>query len=231
MFGEGPTDYGNRKYGTMEWEEGCLQPIIRKSVQGKGITFFCTTKEEVKNKRLQRTGTKLKGHGVKAFKLCELAREMGNIDNIICYVDGDRETDSRKSEHEARKRVREIHDDIVNGFQQYSEERSQSSIPMVPCKMIESWLLADEKAFRRAFGNIPRAPSLPQHPELIWGTKNDPNSDHPKNYLKRVLDQYRDTSLNRDTYKTIAENTDIGALREKCPISFEQFYTDIRAII
>lgn len=231
-MGKGPTDYGQQRFGSTEWEEGPLQTIIRKSDPKKNLEFSYATKDEVRNVKIQRrTGVRLKGHGVKAFKLCEIARQKGNIDYIICYIDVDRDPGSRKSEHEARNRVQEIHDDIMNGFQQYSVERSQSSIPMVPCKMIESWLLSDGQAFRRAFGTSPSSPSLPRHPELIWGAKNDPNSDYPKNYLKRVLDQYHNVSPNRSTYKEIAENTDIDVLRTRCPLSFERFYTDIQATL
>jgi hypothetical protein len=231
LCGEGPTDYGNRKYGSTEWEEGSLQPIIRKSFQGKDVNFCYATKSEVKSITIQsRTSAKLKGYGVKSFKLCEIARRRENINNIICYVDGDRDPGSRNSELAARKRVQEINDDIKNGFNQFSEDRSRSSIPMVPCKMIESWLLADNEVFQKCFGSVPISPALPQHPELIWGAKDDPGSDYPKHYLKRVLDQYY-LQPNREIFKIIAENIDIGVLRNKCPISFERFYTDIQAII
>ena len=47
LCGEGPTDYGNPKYGSHDWEEGPVQPIIRKSVNGD-IEFAYTTKEDIK---------------------------------------------------------------------------------------------------------------------------------------------------------------------------------------
>lgn len=228
LYGEGPTDYGKTQYGTAEWEEGPVQPIIRKLVNGD-IEFAYATKDDVKGRTIQRrTAAKVRGHGVKSYKLCMIAEERGDIDNIICYVDADREHGSSKSVRDAKKRLRDVYKEIKNGFERFPVDRSQTSIPMVPLKMIESWLLADEQAFAQ-FGEPPTHPALPGQPELIWGDENDPDSDHPKNYLKRVLDQY-DQQANRDTFKSIAEKMEIEALRERCPLSFEQFYQDAKVI-
>ncbi len=229
LCGEGPTDYGNPKYGSHDWEEGPVQPIIRKSVNGD-IEFAYTTKEDIKRKTIQRrTGAKVTGHGVKSYKLCIIAEECKDIDNIICYVDADREQGSGKSERESRKRLQKIYNEISNGFKQFSEARSQSSIPMVPLKMIESWLLADEQAFARCFGKTPADPVLPEQPELIWGNEKDSTSNHPKNYLGKVLEQYNQEA-NRETFKNIAEEIDVNTLKLRCPLSFELFYQDAKVI-
>ena len=229
LFGEGPTDYGRQMYGSTEWEEGPVQYIIRKCVREE-IEFINATKKNVRDVRIQqRTGSKLKGHGLKAYQLCVIARELGDVDNIVCYVDADREQGSSKSAREAKERVEYLYNEINMGFEQFSTERSKSSIPMIPLKMIESWLLADEIAFTTCFGKRPTNPPLPRQPELIWGDENDPTSDHPKNYLKRVLDQYRSQG-GRDTFISIAENVTISILRRRCPISFETFYQDVQVI-
>lgn len=228
LFGEGPTDYGKQKYGSTEWEEGPVQSIIRKSVI-EDIEFISATKNDVRRVRIQRTSSKLEGHGVKAYQLCVIARELGDIDNIVCYVDADRDQGSSKSALDAKKRVRDIYNDIQMGFEQFSSERSQSSIPMIPLKMIESWLLADEIAFTKCFGKPPTRPPLPKHPELIWGDESDTTSDHPKNYLKRVLDQYSSQGTVQ-IFISIAESMRIDELRRKCPISFELFYQDVQVI-
>lgn len=229
LCGEGPTDYGTPQYGSSDWEEGPVQSLIRKSVNGD-IEFTYATKEDVRKKRIQpRTGAKVPGHGAKSYKLCMIAAAQGDIDNIVCYVDADRVHGSGKSRLEAQRRLQEVYDQISNGFQQFSQERSQNSIPMVPLKMIESWLLADEQAFTQCYGRQPTNPSLPVQPELIWGDENDPISDHPKNYLKRVLGQYNGQA-NRDTFKSIAEAINIHTLRIRCPMSFELFYQDAQAI-
>jgi len=76
---------------------------------------------------------------------------------------------------------------------------------MIPLKMIESWLLADEIAFTTCFGKPPTRPPLPRQPELIWGDENDQTSNHPKIILKRVLDQYKSQSYYRDIYQDCGE--------------------------
>lgn len=229
LCGEGPTDYGKPEYVSYGWEEGPVQPLIRKVVN-HDIEFAYATKEEVKGKKIQRrTGAKVTGYGAKSYKLCMIAADQGDIDNIVCYVDADRKHGSGKSRLESQKRLQEVYNQISNGFQQFSQERSQNSIPMVPLKMIESWLLADDQAFTQCFGKQPTNPSLPGQPELIWGDENKPASDHPKNYLKRVLGQYNQEA-NKDTFKSIAEEIDIDTLRARCPLSFELFYQDAQAI-
>jgi len=229
LCGEGPTDYGRQKYGSTEWEEGPVQSIIRRSIRAN-IEFTHATKNDVRKIRIQRrTSAKLKGHGLKAYQLCVIASELGDIDNIVCYVDADRDPGSSKSARDAKKRVQDIYNEIQMGFEQFSAARSESSFPMIPLKMIESWLLADEIAFTTCFGKPPTRPPLPRKPELIWGDENDPTSDHPKNYLKRVLKQYGSQGT-IEIFISIAENMRIDALRERCPISFELFYKDVQVI-
>ena len=99
-------------------------------------------------------------------------------------------------------------------------------LAIVPKETIESWLLTDENAYPA----VPDKPKLPSHPEQLWGQENDRNSNHPYNYLVRVLAQFRLTD-NRDTYAQIAENTDIDVLKNRCPESFGQFYTDMQSFI
>src|SRR5665648_533821 len=84
LCGEGPTDYGRQKYGSTEWEEGPVQSIIRKCVF-EDIEFAYDTKNEVRKVRIQRTSAKLKGHGVKAYQLCVIASEIGDI-NTVSYT-------------------------------------------------------------------------------------------------------------------------------------------------
>jgi len=228
LCGEGPTDYGRQKYGSTEWEEGPVQSIIRKCVF-EDIEFAYATKNEVRKVRIQRTSAKLKGHGVKAYQLCVIASEIGDINNIVCYVDADRDQGSSKSAQNAKKRVDYIYNEINMGFEQFSATRSESSFPMVPLKMIESWLLSDDIAFTACFGKLPTKPPLPKQPELIWGDENDPTSDHPKNYLKRVLAQYGSQGT-IEVFISIAKNMTIDILRRKCPISFELFYQDVKVI-
>ena len=62
-------------------------------------------------------------------------------------------------------------------------------------------------------------------PELIWGEKSNPDSDYPKNYIRRVLEQYHEEP-GREVFVNIAQETSIGILKEKCPISFAKFHEE-----
>ncbi|MCL2244194.1 MAG: DUF4276 family protein [Treponema sp.] len=99
-------------------------------------------------------------------------------------------------------------------------------LAIVPKETIESWLLADEKAFP----SKPSNPKLPLKPEELWGQRNDSYSNHPKNVLLRVLNQFNLID-NSDTYAQIAESADIKALESRCPISFRKFIKDTQEFL
>jgi hypothetical protein len=99
-------------------------------------------------------------------------------------------------------------------------------IPMLPIRMIENWLLGDEDAYTISFGRKPHSPKLPKKPEFIWGSKYDINSDYPKHYLKRVLNQYNEL-IETTNYINIMENINIDRLKETCSYSFGKFYEQI----
>ena len=162
-----------------------------------------------------------------------IAKKRG-LNKIICYVDADRIPGKGTKESAARQSFQRVYKEIQNGFETFNEKFSRQyqrklvGIPMVPLRMIESWLLSDETAFTKCFGKPPSNPPLPAKPELIWGEKDNPDSDYPKNLMNRVLKQYEGRKSGREIFKDIAEAMQIETLRKKCPISFETFYTDIR---
>jgi hypothetical protein len=99
-------------------------------------------------------------------------------------------------------------------------------IPIVPKKTMESWLLSDSFAYP----STPKKPPLPEEPEEIWGAKGDSRGNHPKQYLKRVLQQFNKDD-NSHSYTQIAEASDIEILRNRCPESFGRFYADMQSFI
>ena len=229
LCGEGPLDYGIKEYGTDNWKEGPVQPITRKSA-AESVVFENVEKSEIRRLRIQRGPTA--GHAVKSYKLCVLARKR-RIFNIICYADADKIPGRGRKEVGARAAFQSVYNQVREGFVKFNENfRSNNQnrivgIPMVPLRMIESWLLSDEEAFNKCFGKVPSDPRLPGKPELIWGDKHDPGSDYPKHLMERALKQYHKKS-NREVFKRIAEEIDIDVLRKQCPISFETFYNDIQ---
>jgi len=102
-------------------------------------------------------------------------------------------------------------------------------LAIVPKEMTESWLLADVKAIN-LLGDGTINVDMSKNPENLWGDKHDPNSNYPKNYLKRNLEKLG-VEYNSESCTCIAENTDIEILKQRCPLSFGQFYTDMQSFV
>ena len=133
VCGEGPTDVGKMDCDTSKWIPGPAIAYIKNAstpkLQIDGI-------QKNKLPRIQKAKCK-KGHSVKAERLCRYAI-LKSYKVAICYVDCD------NNDFET------IYQDITFGFSFYSNQ--VIGIPMIPKAMIESWLLADEKAFIKVFG-------------------------------------------------------------------------------
>jgi hypothetical protein len=128
------------------------------------------------------------------------------------------------------------HRDADNNYNNvYNEINSQLDIlrkegykclAVVPKEMLESWLLADVKAINK-LGDGKNPVNQSPDPETLWGDKNDPDSNYPKNYLLRDLKKLGFEN-NSDTYAKIAENADVEVLKRQCPKSFGQFCEDMQ---
>ncbi|MHB9291033.1 hypothetical protein Holit_00103 [Hollandina sp. SP2] len=124
---------------------------------------------------------------------------------------------------------RKIYHDTKDAFAAANVPDNIKRLAIVPKEMTESWLLADVKAINAledGTGHVNQSPN----PETLWGNKDDPDSNYPKNYLKRNLEELGIDS-NRDTYTKIAEKSDIEVLKRRCPESFGQFYADMQSFI
>ncbi len=77
---------------------------------------------------------------------------------------------------------------------------------------------------------MPKASEIKR--ELIWGDKDRPESDYPKNYLSRVLADVSEgkKDSNREVFCELAEKLDIQTVRKRCPLSFGRFYEDIQSL-
>lgn len=215
VCGEGSTDVGTREYGSDAWINGPAIPYIHNaSPIGLSIMGISSKELECQVPVLRRNPPK--GFGVKAYRLSAYAKRNG-YDVAICYVDCDKYKDIDLFP------IR--HQEIDNGFT--IADTGVIGIPMIPKRMMESWLLADEKAYQTLFDKIPDNPRLPRKPEELRGDKHNPDSDYPKHYLARVLTQFNESGT--DWFYDIASNSDIETLRQKCPESYETFYKDINS--
>lgn len=174
-----------------------------------------------KNKRQRRTMHKLKGHSENAFFIAQAAVDQG-CDCAAMYVDGD---ESSKTPHVCQKTYNSRKADILYGMQISSNIRALAIIPM---KMIESWMLGDKDAFLHLYKKELDHKYF-RDPELMWGDSSDPDSDFPKNKLKRVLSEC-DADSNREEFRKIAYTQRIDELCRTCPISFGDFYAQVTSL-
>ncbi len=211
LMGEGKNDYGIVGRDG-EWEEGAIQPLIRKFFPEAD---FEDAKRNPENPRQFKIPTKkfpkLKFTAAKLVSYSEYIATSGNsIDLLIFYVDLDK---------------RDMEDEISNlesAFASLREQFGLKAIPMIPMRMLENWLLADENAFESCFGYKPHKPKLPAKPESIWGAVNDPKSEYPKHYLRRVLEQYKESSSTKN-FILIAEAANLDTMIRRLPHSFAPF--------
>jgi hypothetical protein len=126
----------------------------------------------------------------------------------------------RDADHNNYEMVYHAVDDVLKKI----KKSGLHCLAIIPKEMIESWLLSDKDAYP----SEPCRPALPSKPEEIWGNKESDN--HPKQYLKRVLEQFHHEP-SPEVYADIAENSAIEVLRNRCPVSFGQFCDDMRDFV
>lgn len=229
VYGEGPDDYG-WKDSMGRWHPGSIISILQKCAEKMDVELeigyvekrFIDGKNKVK--LAARHLRKVNGKGIPALRFSIYAMENGYTNGIF-YCDTDKAPNgSQKEEANCRKHFEKVHADVAGGLC-ILENQSWRGVPMISMKMVESWLLSDKEAYRKCFGSEPGKVRLPGNPELIWGEKSNPDSDYPKNYIRRVLEQYHEEP-GREVFVDIAEKTSICTLEEKCPISFARFYKE-----
>ena len=236
---EGNSDCGKVDYETGKLVEGPVEIYIRKILgEEKDIEFTVFDPKDKKNRpKLQRSVKSLRGHKMKALLLMNRAMEL-KCRCAAYYSDADREQGSdARTLADIRARYEKLKRDIFDGFAEvYPKHKAIGRIPgvaIIPVKMIESWLMGDPKAFPRAFPDGKKGrhkEKCSNQPELDWGDSKVDTSNHPKCRLKRILDGY-DRTPNQTTFCEIARCADVEVLCENCPISFADFYEQLKAIV
>lgn len=223
LIGEGRNDYGIE--GRMgNWEEGAVQPILRKFIPNAEFLPFPRKPRE--SRQFQTPSRKIPKFGPHAAHLRSyletLSQKKGTLDLLIFYRDLDKQSGHRASENEAKRALRDAIEQVDQAFEYIESAYQVKCTAMIPMRMLENWLLADAEAFRTAFGSKPSRPALPNRPEFIWGDEQDRQSDHPKNYLQRVLNQYGKESTT-ENFILIAEASQVATLKSQCSNSFAPF--------
>lgn len=144
MTGEGPTDYGQKVFGSAKWEEGPAAVLVRKCADEADvdITLFFAERKNVENVKLGRQIKGLQGKAIPARRFYMYMKEQG-YENGIYYCDADREAGVRNTRHQAEERFKNVYCEVEKGAN--PDVGRRNVIPMVALRMIESWLMADAK--------------------------------------------------------------------------------------
>jgi len=201
LCGEGVTEYG--RIG----KDGVLQVLMLKCVGGKELSFVVRTRGDIK--RYNILPIRNNSGDLTARKIAAMAKQ-ADCRHIAYHRDEDNQG------------FREMYAQVEAYFS-VAREKGMKCVAVVPVHMTESWLLADEKAFR----STPTKPALPKKPEETWG--NPDSRNHPKKYLERVLEQF-EMERNAESMAEIAEKIDVEILKKKCK-SFECFCGDMERFI
>jgi hypothetical protein len=166
------------------------------------------------------------GHGVKASRALALAAA-SQAEAVVFIKDLDRTAGVKQTERDARRRIREMRDQIEAGFAAARADSpglsSVVALAATPCRMIEAWALADPTALRSAGANDTEVPATP---ESLHGDERDPQSRHPKRVLERAFGR----PANRDDFAAIAAAADVSTLERRGPLSFAPFAADVRGV-
>jgi hypothetical protein len=188
-----------------------IPALMKKVCQKPDLDIQWIKREELKRVRIHRKrGVVISGH----YKMIKALVNYSFKENCKCIA----------YHQDADGKYTDVYKKLDSEFDHLREKFR--CLAIVPKETIESWLLAD----KNAYPGIPENPALPGKPEELWGDSHDPNSNHPKYYLSRVLEQFH-LEKNRDTYADIAEKSDVATVKCRCPVSFGQFYADMQTFI
>ena len=216
ILGEGSTDVGTLN-GFGQWEKGCIMILIEKINEQVTLKYKPVQKKSLPITLPKKDQGKFKGHGKNIQKLVFYSHlKKIEHDIVVYYGDTDKESGTNNSEIQARKASKQAYEQAHEALEFYHKK----GFAIIPIRMLESWLLGDPVAFEKTFG---RKIELPNTPELLWGNKNDPESQYPKHVLDKTLSSLGSTS-NRQVFCNIVQNINLDKLYNQCPISFPPFF-------
>jgi hypothetical protein len=166
--------------------------------------------------------TRRRGHADRAAKALRLAETQG-YELLVFVKDVDKQPGKKTSPIERRKKLRAMHSEIQQGFDEVDGADEVLRIKATPCRMLEAWALGDVQAIRRVVGpgaHVERASSTP---EDLWGDEQDPASNHPKCVLRRIVGG----AVNAWLFERLAAETNPATLRKTCPDSFAPFADEV----
>jgi hypothetical protein len=227
IIGEGKNDVG--VMGEKTWQDGTIQAYLERFLAADfqlNFTPLSVSKKETSEIKTLKGGRYRKFHvkGI-AKKLIRFVQKYHQTDFhlLIFFSDTDKTQGQKATEKEAISKYNSILEHLEEGKKLLTEVMPDLQfIPMIPVRILECWLLGDNDGFEN-IGCSPQNPNLPKQAELLWGEDQNPDSNYPKHYLKRILENGgfpNDTA----TYRNVVFNNNFQNLYQNCPISFPLFY-------
>jgi hypothetical protein len=212
VFGEGKNDIGKTDLDGAVLTEGCYASFTKKAAAGKNL--ICVKAARFPKKfpggKKRKADNKLKGfigHGYLA------AREAATmqVDWLIIGTDADKGELCR------------IREEFETGYDLAIEKDHDVAniklIALVPLVKLESWLLADEKAFKKVAG-FERG-KLPKNPEEMHGQTD------PKDHLDKLFTDKRRLRPDTEILRQIARQSSPEVLKSQCKYSYTPFFESV----
>jgi hypothetical protein len=224
LAGEGVSDIGDlaRPAGFRDGGEGFLQPILR-SIVGDGfdLVFEGAKLTMLAKTRVRTPAALFTRHAAQAYALAEVEECAA----VVFATDVDRERGTKRTRAEARERIATLRSSIKRGFADAAAESGRDLLTVIatPCRTIEAWALGDPAALGEVAGERVD-PTVCSRPEDRWGDEDDPDSDHPKRMLQRIVGDRPDLA-------TIAELASPEAVAAACPLSFAPFVKEVQTAL
>jgi hypothetical protein len=231
IIGEGKNDVGIM--GEKMWQDGTVQAYLERFFADNfelKFTPLSVSKKETSEIKSLKGGYyrkfHVKGVAKKIFRFLQKYPH-NDFDLLILFSDTDKTQGQKASEKEAKNKYQSILEHLEEGGKLLDEVMPDLEfIPMIPVRILECWLLGDKDGFEN-IGCSPQNPNLPKQPELIWGDAENPDSNYPKHYLKRIIENggFADDT---ETYRNIVFNNNFENSYQNCPISFPLFYDKMK---
>jgi len=241
LSGEGVTDHGELipSGGLCQFVklEGACQPLIRKCADNREMEFLVAERWRewpTFNGSKMPSNNVLPGHAKKSY-ICTLLAGLNDCPIVVVLIDGDKASRKKapkpKLKPAVKKRVNELRGELEIGFSKAKEKLADgiSTVRMVPMRMLESWLMADANAIKIMTGVDPGPILKGKYLEGMWGKEENPVSDHPKCVMNRILKGSSFTA-GRESFRCLAEETDLKVLVKRCPESAKPFVDEAQAV-
>jgi dihydrofolate reductase len=208
ILGEGATEL--RAPGE-QWS-GCGRVLLRRMF-GEPTEDLLSFEEHVlsrfrRDPDLTDTEPRIRGESEQAQLACELASRDANA--LVLMRDDD---------HRDRRA------NIERGLAEArAQGHSSPAVLALAIECVEAWVLTDPDAWQRVYG---KKPTLPSHPEMLWGDRRDSASNHPKCVLRRCFEEI-DRKPGGNAVARLLEHASLELIASRCPEGFGRFMADLQ---